>query len=67
MTHTVEIQRSKLLSHIKINCTDKHLLGLIDNYYYSLEELKVFVKLIDNVKATSIRNYKKFTELPCSH
>ena len=51
MTHTVEIERSKLLSYIKVNCSDKNLLELIDKYYYSLEELKFFVRLIDDIKS----------------
>lgn len=51
MTHTVEIERNKLLSYININCSDKNLLELIDKYYYSLEELKFFVRLIDDIKS----------------
>ncbi len=59
MTHTVEIERSKLLSYIKINCTDAHLVELIDKYYYSLDELRVFVRIIDDIKSQLKLKYSK--------
>lgn len=63
MINTVEAPRNKLLSYIKINCTDQHILELIDKYYYSLEELKFFVRLIDDVKATTTRNFRKLQKM----